>query len=180
MEDQKVSITLSYNTDYTLDVMAVNCAGHSEVSRVSDIFLGIHVYNRSSFIPFQNIFYDNVLIKFNLQLTAQFLLPPMLGWQLSPTTTLLKGLLFTSTVAVAFIPMNEGWLFVNVMVNGVLKFQVRHSGTWGEGEYIMLNACWANLTMQAKGTELLIISVPSLVNQVICFQVYSVSYICMT
>ena len=43
MEDQKVSITLSYNTDYTLDVMAVNCAGHSEVSRVSDIFLGMYI-----------------------------------------------------------------------------------------------------------------------------------------
>ena len=49
MEDQKVSITLLYNTDYTLDVMAVNCAGHGEVSRVSDIFLGMY---RSSFIQF--------------------------------------------------------------------------------------------------------------------------------
>ena len=40
MEDQKTSITLSYNMDYTLDVMARNCAGHSEVSSISDIFLG--------------------------------------------------------------------------------------------------------------------------------------------
>ena len=41
-EDQNVSISLSYNTDYTLEVMAENCAGHSEfeVSSTLDVFLG--------------------------------------------------------------------------------------------------------------------------------------------
>ena len=40
MEDRKASITLSYNTGYTLGVMATNCAGHSEVNSIMDIFLG--------------------------------------------------------------------------------------------------------------------------------------------
>jgi hypothetical protein len=41
MEDQNASITLSYNTDYALDVMAENYAGHSEDSSTLAIFLGI-------------------------------------------------------------------------------------------------------------------------------------------
>ena len=41
-DDQNVSVTLSYNTDYTLEVMAENCAGHSEfeLSSTLDVFLG--------------------------------------------------------------------------------------------------------------------------------------------
>jgi hypothetical protein len=41
MEDQNASITLLYNTDYTLDVMVANCAGHRKDSSTLDIFLGI-------------------------------------------------------------------------------------------------------------------------------------------
>jgi archaellin len=47
MEDQNASITLSYNTDYTLDVVASNCAGHSEDSSTLGIFLGIASISRN-------------------------------------------------------------------------------------------------------------------------------------
>ncbi len=60
----------------------------------------------------------------NLQLTAQLLLSPMLGWWLSPTITLLREQLSTSTVMMALFLMNEGWLFVKAMVSGILNFQV--------------------------------------------------------
>ena len=40
-------ITLSYNTNYSLDVMATNCAGHSEVYTIASIFIGknANIYN---------------------------------------------------------------------------------------------------------------------------------------
>ena len=45
VEEGKVSITLSYNTDYILDVMATNCAGNSIGLSIVEIFIGIcHVY----------------------------------------------------------------------------------------------------------------------------------------
>jgi hypothetical protein len=48
----------------------------------------------------------------------------MLGWWLSPTITLLREQLSTSTVMMALFPTNEGWLFVKAMVSGILNFQV--------------------------------------------------------
>ena len=35
------TITLSYNTNYSFDLMAANCAGHSRVYTMTDIFIGI-------------------------------------------------------------------------------------------------------------------------------------------
>ena len=40
-EDRKRAITLSYNTNYTLSILATNCAGDSEGFSVLDILIGI-------------------------------------------------------------------------------------------------------------------------------------------
>ena len=40
--DERKSVTLSYNTNYTLDITAKNCAGHSsQRAMVQDIFIGM-------------------------------------------------------------------------------------------------------------------------------------------
>ena len=44
-ENGKTSITLSYNTNYRLDVVATNCAGDSEDFVTLNILIGIIIIN---------------------------------------------------------------------------------------------------------------------------------------
>lgn len=37
-------ISLSYNTNYSLNVIATNCAGRSEVYTISPVFIGMFIY----------------------------------------------------------------------------------------------------------------------------------------
>ena len=45
---RRMSITLSYNTNYTLDVTAKNCAGHSArgAFNMMDVFIGMAIFTR--------------------------------------------------------------------------------------------------------------------------------------
>lgn len=45
MEVGELPITLLYNMDYTLNVSATNCAGHSDVLSITDIFVGTAMHN---------------------------------------------------------------------------------------------------------------------------------------